>query len=382
MKNKKGAAKIIAFILILLIAILTVIILYNLIRDILEQRGEIVEIRSKLITEDIDIDNIELSQDQVNITISKGPGKIILKNITRTKRNASVDIVSVVDLSGSMGFCDENCDKDSCTGECDDCKICNAKDGNKVLIDEILDYSSDNRVGLVGYRSSVSASDCHSLSDNDKSLKDKASSWEAGGGTCICCGINKAVDILKEGKNKKQFIIVMSDGHATYECDEQGWTPDLNEDSNPDRPEDDAIQAAKEAHNKGIKVYTIGFGSNADEDALKKIAEEAGGKYYFSDTDNLKEIYNQTWIEIKRNYEAEEKWDHLKIIFYNATDSWTYEVHNVPAPLETKTYKIPEGKLSEKITNITEIRIYSIVYTEQGREVIGPVLDSWKYEFQ
>jgi 4-hydroxyphenylpyruvate dioxygenase-like putative hemolysin len=186
--------------------------------------------------------------------------------------------------------------------------------------------------------------------------------------------------LLSSDKDYKT-IVVMSDGRATHWCpDSEPYNGTGNNDF--ELADKEAFQAAESAKSNGIKVYTIGFGSGADEDALREIANKGGGEYYFSDTDSLEEIYNQSWTEIKRNYEAEEKWDHLRIIFYNATDSWIYEVYDVPAPLETKTYKIPEDKLSEHITDITEIKIYPVVYTEQGREVIGPILDSWKYEFE
>ncbi len=97
-----------------------------------------------------------------------------------TNKSKEMDIVSVTDLSGSM------------SGD----KLSNAKEANNALIDVILN-ESNSKIGLVGYRSSVSPDDCHNLSRDESSLKTKINEWEDGGGTCICCGINEAIDYLE-----------------------------------------------------------------------------------------------------------------------------------------------------------------------------------------
>ena len=58
------------------------------------------------------------------------------------------------------------------------------------------------------------------LSNNIVSLKNEVDSWNAGGGTCICCGINKAVYGLSVNSTSDKFrsIVIMSDGQPTYYC--------------------------------------------------------------------------------------------------------------------------------------------------------------------
>jgi len=117
-------------------------------------------------------------------------------------------------------------------------------------------------------------------------------------GTAIGMGLATAVNRLKDSKAKSKVIILMTDGvNNTGEIDP--YT---------------ALELAKEF---GIKVYTIGLGTNGfaptpvglnangsfvyrnakveiDEKLLKKIADETGGKY-FRATDNtkLKKIYKE-----------------------------------------------------------------------------------------
>jgi cysteine-rich repeat protein len=89
------------------------------------------------------------------------------------------DVYSVTDLSGSMSWGTPS-------------RISQAIPANRVLVDVILEYS-DNRVGLVGYETTASEEWFHELSKDEDSLNAKLDTYVADGGTCICCGINKAV---------------------------------------------------------------------------------------------------------------------------------------------------------------------------------------------
>jgi Ca-activated chloride channel family protein len=43
----------------------------------------------------------------------------------------------------------------------------------------------------------------------------------------------------------------------------------------------------------GVKIFTIAYGSDADVDALTKIANAAGGQEYAGDPQNIQSVYNQ-----------------------------------------------------------------------------------------
>jgi len=101
-------------------------------------------------------------------------------------------------------------------------------------------------------------------------------------GTCICCGINRAVLMLDNSTSRNKFMVVMSDGEANVECNQQ----------NTKNPKQDAIQSACDAYrNEGIKVYSVCFGNDCDETTLRRIAQCGNGTYYYSDVDELSDIY-------------------------------------------------------------------------------------------
>lgn len=74
------------------------------------------------------------------------------------------------------------------------------------------------------------------------------------------------------------------------------------------------LDAAKQASDRGVRVYTVGMGSpdgvvlnmegrsarvRLDEDTLRRVAEETGGDYYRAESEtNLKEIYEKLSTEL------------------------------------------------------------------------------------
>ncbi len=227
------------------------------------------------------------------------PLRLGLQNVSYNY-TVDIDAFSVTDLSGSMdtscsggsfwcclfsgNFCGSQSTCNSCGGIWED-KLALAKQANNAFIEAILSNPLD-RVGLVGYSTGVDNNDCHNLSDDNVSLNSKVNDWIAEGYTCICCGINEAVDRLISDSSEKNFrsIVVMSDGVANRQCTQQG-TGDAAQ---------DAIQAACDAYdNHDIKVYAVGFGSDADETTLQSIASCGHGNYYYGDIDDLIQIYEE-----------------------------------------------------------------------------------------
>ena len=100
-----------------------------------------------------------------------------------------VDVISVADLSGSMDY-PLDCQLNPSTTPC---KINDAKNATKILIDTILGVNN-SRVGLAGFERWARKSDSHNLSNSSNSLKKIVNeTWDADGMTCICCGIIKAI---------------------------------------------------------------------------------------------------------------------------------------------------------------------------------------------
>jgi hypothetical protein len=235
----------------------------------------------------------ELSQKTIPLRFGMDNASYIF-NITK-----SADVFSVTDLSGSMqescvgasGWCCwlNDCSTEaSCSSNCGgtfESKIDAAIDANNIFIDAVLNETG-NRVGLVGYRSTVSVNDFHELTTDNSSLHAEVNSWTADGGTCICCGINEGVSQLVSNSPTQNFrsLVVMSDGEANGECAEQN-TGDAAQ---------DAINAACDAYsNHNIIVYAVGFGSGAEEATLQSIADCGQGNYFFSDVSSLNAVYAQ-----------------------------------------------------------------------------------------
>lgn len=134
-------------------------------------------------------------------------------------------------------------------------------------------------------------------------------------GTAIGSALGLAVARLRESEAKSKIVILLTDGRNN--------TGEL-----------DPLTAADIAKTYGIKVYTIGAGSDSeariprqtllgtqylpvnmpiDEEGLRKIADMTGGRYYrATDTESLKEAYAEinaletTEIDLGSYYEYEE----------------------------------------------------------------------------
>ena len=381
-------------------------------KKMIKSSSEISEAKTQIITEQVNIKAVDASNPlQIEITLNRGAAEEIIKNYTILKGESKlVDVFSVVDLSGSMGdctvystvpYCTYDCCKADGTGcqgksclytgtcsneECGACpgnrsldknylvkneNVCNktklnlAKESNIAFVKSILN-NSGNRMGLKACQTAYMPRLSHHLSNNTASLNNTISNWTAGSWTCICCGINQAKSDLVANSTsaKSRVMVVMSDGNANIECSEQNTGNAIK----------DAINASCMANSSGITVYTVGFGSNADAAALQAIADCGGGLYYNSaNVSKLSEIYTQIADKITANYEAKLQY-YLKIILYNETNSYAYNLPNPPKPLETTAFLIP---LNNQIVNVTKIEVYPVIMTESGTQVIGNILDTW-----
>lgn len=231
---------------------------------------------------------------------------------TKSKTTRGIDIVMAIDVSASMLAKD---------------LLPNRLDALKKVASEFIDSRPNDRIGLVEY-----AGEAYTrtpiTSDKSivkKSLKDIHYSTIIEGGTAIGMGLATAVNRLKDSRAKSKVIILLTDG-----VNNTGFI--------------DPKIATELAIEFGIKVYSIGIGTNGmalspiamnpdgsfrygrqqveiDEQLMKEIAEETGGKY-FRATDNkrLADIYDEinklekTEIEEKKYYNYEEKYRPLVLL--------------------------------------------------------------------
>src|SRR4051812_26184648 len=185
-----------------------------------------------------------------------------------------IDIMLCFDISGSMTEKDFTPDR--------------LEASKKVAADFVRNRPGDE-IGIVIF-SNLSFTLCPLTADHDAVLN-QISTVESGylqdEGTAIGSGLATSVDRLRNSKTKSKIIILLTDG-----VDFGGTIP-------PDL----ALQMAKYY---GIKIYTIGVGSEKDVDEvvdsplgpvvqhkklqfneplLKKLADETGGQYFHA-TDN------------------------------------------------------------------------------------------------
>lgn len=91
-------------------------------------------------------------------------------------------------------------------------------------------------------------------------------------------------------QTRKKSMIVMSDGTPNVETSMQD-VPDHNDDGTVDAY-DHTIEAACRANEQlNATVYTVGFGSGADGELLNQTAQCGGGKYYYSSTNELEQVF-------------------------------------------------------------------------------------------
>jgi Ca-activated chloride channel family protein len=203
----------------------------------------------------------------------------------KTKTNRGIDIVMAIDVSASM--------------LARDLKPNRLEALKKVAVD-FVDRRPNDRIGIVVY---AGESFTQTPITSDKNIVKRTISelrWgQLDGGTAIGMGLGSGVNRLKESQAKSKVIILLTDG--------------VNNSGNIDPRT--ATELAKEL---GIKVYTIGIGTNGmadfpwskdprtgqlnfrkqqveiDEKLLKEIAKETQGKYFrATDNTSLKEIYDE-----------------------------------------------------------------------------------------
>ncbi|CAM2848838.1 vWA domain-containing protein [Flavobacterium frigoris] len=224
----------------------------------------------------------------------------------KTKTTKGIDIVMAIDVSGSM--------------LAKDLKP-NRMEALKRVAADFADERPNDRIGLVVYASEAYTktpvtSDKAVVLEAIKSIKYDNVLQD---GTGIGMGLATAVNRLKDSKAKSKVIILLTDG-----VNNAGFI----------EPE----TAADIAKQYGIKVYTIGIGTNGmaefpyavgpngqflfkmmkveiDEKLMKSIANKTDGRYFRATSNNkLAEIYGEinkletTEIEELKFYDYDEKY--------------------------------------------------------------------------
>ena len=224
----------------------------------------------------------------------------------KTKTTKGIDIVMAVDVSGSM--------------LAKDLKP-NRMEALKRVASDFVQQRPNDRIGLVvyaaeAYTKTPVTSDKAVILDAISSIKYDNVLQD---GTGIGMGLTTAINRLKESKAKSKVIILLTDGVNNAGFIEPETASDI-------------------AQQYGIKVYTIGIGTNGmaefpyaiapngqflfrmmqveiDVKLLQSIAQKTGGKYFrATGNEKLAQIYNEinkletTEIEELKFYDYDEKY--------------------------------------------------------------------------
>jgi len=170
-----------------------------------------------------------------------------------------------------------------------------AKEADIQFVDTVLNITG-NKIGAVSYESNIR--DVEPLTDSKITLQNEINSYYANGGTCICCGVNRAKDMLLSSSNKK-FMVVMSDGAATMYCSNfNDYTGSGTGGTSDSIDKQWAINAGQNACNQNITVFAVGFGEDADHETLKQVACNESLYYDASNVENLTDIYKKIGEQI------------------------------------------------------------------------------------
>jgi Ca-activated chloride channel family protein len=228
-------------------------------------------------------------------------------------RTEGIDIVLVLDISGSMQAMDY--EKDG--------QRVSRIDAVKDVVREFIRARPNDRIGMVAFGTLPYVASPLTLDHDwlERNL-DRVRIGLVEGNTAIGAGIGTAVNRLRDTTAKSKVIVLLTDG-----------------DENVHNPP--ALEAAKAAKEFNVRVYTIGAGSQGiapmpvydgagnllgyqqiradlDEDLLKQIATLTGGQYFrAADTAALKKTYAQIDSMEKQKVEtfAYEEWRELFLWF-------------------------------------------------------------------
>lgn len=238
------------------------------------------------------------------------PRTVDISNETKTTKG--IDIVIAVDVSGSM--------------LAKDLKP-NRMEALKRVASDFVSQRPNDRIGLVvyaaeAYTKTPVTSDKAIIIDAVNSIKYDNVLQD---GTGIGMGLTTAVNRLKDSKAKSKVIILLTDGVNNAGFIEPETASDI-------------------AEQYGIKVYTIGIGTNGmaefpyaiaangqflfrmmqveiDEKLMRSIARKTGGKYFRATSNSkLAQIYSEinkletTEIEELRYYDYDEKYRPLILL--------------------------------------------------------------------
>lgn len=248
---------------------------------------------------------------------------IILTGIAEASVNKALDIVLLIDKSGSMSQkLDANTPSD--------------KDGVRLEAAKLFGYlcSGEDRISVIEF--STEAKEVYPLSNiqnlnknNDEfsSAINKINDKINNSHTRIDLALEEAYKTLQKSNSERiPIIILLTDGKFDKESDlpndrKLGNTFEERK-NNVKNKIDNYVNKCK---NSNIRIYTIGLGKNCDETFLKEIISQKTNAFFLpAESGNLMEIYQKIFIDITSRFILVAKGnvaDQIKKLFVSSFES-------------------------------------------------------------
>lgn len=291
-------------------------------------------------------------------------------NADTVQKGSNMDVVLVIDVSGSMKKTDPD-------------KI--ALEGAKLFVDMM--ENSGSRVGLVAFSDQlVQVYNLTAVnSDSDKKvMKDVIDSLQFSGDTDIGSAVQKAVDMLTTAQDvgNNKMVLFFTDG----DIDLPKGAPSEEEAEKVSR--DNAESAINTAADASIPIYTIGLNVNGgvDTDLISQMASRTGAKNnVVSTAGELPKIFNDIFADF-----VETEINELGDITISSADTYEELPFEIPndSVLEANIVMITSGQ--GNLTDVVLVRPDGSSISPDGNTVllstsnnynmlklIGPMAGQW-----
>lgn len=219
---------------------------------------DLVEYQSKRVDQSLNPSDPKLDRDPRDTIhgLTVGCGQNIVYGWTLQKCNDEpADYLFVIDVSTSMTNTTDISGK---------LKINAARDALERFLNNVKLYSKDSRVALVQFSSKSNTRELRNFTNNiDDVTNAVRKELHTEVGTCIECGLDKAIETLEKrpDKSRKTFVIVLTDGLPNSDPGHNPTNPTPEQSKSLIKQDGDTLR------NLGVTVMGIGVGDPAKADA-------------------------------------------------------------------------------------------------------------------